>query len=110
VTMFSIVFKQGNMFNTLHASNQKILLKPSELDIYYEPEPSVPADRENPQPELLYEYVHTARKSLTNAFSGLLTTHERISEAYTSTTGKVKSGFEGILEDPYVYYHQHQFC
>jgi len=99
--MLSTVLNKGILVSTLHASNQKQLLKPSELDIYYEPEPTIPAERPSPTPEFLYEYIHAGRESLTNVFSGLLTTHEKISDFYATTKERISSTYNRTLEDPY---------
>eukprot|EP00111_Clytia_hemisphaerica_P000091 TCONS_00000214-protein len=99
--MLSTVLNKGILVSTLHASNQKQLLKPSELDIYYEPEPTIPAERPSPTPEFLYEYIHVGRESLTNVFSGLLTTHEKISDFYATTKERISSSYNRTLEDPY---------
>jgi len=99
--MLQTIFNQTFFTSTLHASSQRNLLKPSELDIYTEPPPSDLADLGKPFPEFLYDKIGNGRKSVTGVFKGLLTTHEKVSDTYSSTEGKVINTYNKTLQDPY---------
>jgi len=86
----------------LLASSERHLVKPSELDIYYEPEEVVKEiNSGNSHPTLFHENVSSARKKLTKAFSGLLTTHEKVSSLFTYAELQITGIYNEALQDPY---------
>lgn len=87
--------------DTLHSSMERKLIKPSELDIYYEPVEMVEIVERSNSPAFLYDNVSTARKKLTGAFSGVLTTHEKLSNFFGSLEDKIKNAYKNTIEDPY---------
>lgn len=95
--MLSAVFTKAS----LHASSQQKLLRPQELDIYYEPPATVLENPGKPSPEFLYDNIQSIRKQITGVFSGLLTTHEKVSDTYSNTEGKIQKTYSRVLEDPY---------
>lgn len=86
----------------LLAASERHLVKPSELDIYYEPEEVVKEiNSGNNHPTLFHENVSSARKKLTKAFSGLLTTHEKVSSLFTYAELQITGIYNEALQDPY---------
>jgi len=96
--MLSVISKSYP--TVLHAGTKKHMVKPSELDIYQEHE-VIEVVQKPPYPAIIYENVSAARRSLTGMFSGLLTTHEKISEFFGSLNGKLTNVYTETLQDPY---------
>lgn len=86
--------------SVVHAGNEKKLIKPSELDIYYEPELIEIVPRNPPYPAIIYENVSAARTRITGVFSGLLTTHEKVSSFFGSLESRITNVYTETLEDP----------
>lgn len=100
--MLSVIFNKAGVAPVLCASGgNKRLMKPSELDIYNEPEEYASITCPTPSPAFLYENISAGRKRVTGVFSGLLTTHEKVSNTITTTEGKIKSTYHQTIADPY---------
>lgn len=88
--------------NILLASSERQFINPSELDIYHEPEESVRIITDKDlYPTLFHENVASARKYLTQMFSGLLSTHEKVLSLFSYAEDRLTGVCNEALNDPY---------
>lgn len=99
--MLQTIVNKANLIPSVSAGTEKQLVKPCDLDIYFEAEQPPPKEIPPPSPAFLYENVSAARQRVTGVFSGLLTTHVKISNFFGSLESRIVNVYNSTVADPY---------